>query len=473
MKFLHDNFFLTNETSRQLYHDVAAKMPIYDYHCHLVPADIATNRSYQNLHEIWLEDDHYKWRAMRANGIDEQLITGDADPYDKFSAWARTVPKTLRNPLYHWTHLELRRYFDIELLLDENTAREVWDETERQLKTLDTHAILKRFDVALVGTTDDPADDLEHHAEIAKLDFNTRVYPAFRPDGIFRSESPITWNNYFERLCHTAGVSGNDLESLLDALARRHNVFHEAGSRLSDHSFTHLPDFDCTEEQAKAAFNRVRSGEGLCGQEIDRFSIYLLRYICRLDAEKNWSKQLHLGAARNLNFRLFQSLGRDVGGDSIGDYRQGPGLHRLLAFLDREGHLPKMILYNINPSDNYLFATTIGNYQQGPTAGKLQFGSGWWYLDQPDGMRWQLDALSNNGLLAHFVGMLTDSRSMMSYPRHEYFRRLLCELIGSDAKRGELPDDFKLLSQLVSDICFHNAQRYFQMGLSPFYDEYR
>ena len=470
MNFLDENFLLNTDTARRLYHDVAAGLPIYDYHCHLSPADLACNRRFSDLYEIWLEGDHYKWRAMRANGVDETFITGNADPYDKFLAWARTVPNTLRNPLYQWSHLELRRYFGIDTQLCEETAREIWDEAAQQLKELDSHAILDRFQVALVGTTDDPAEPLDQHALISELKMDTRVYPTFRPDRAFTTKNIRNWNEYLDKLSGVASVTCNDLDGLLQAITVMHDRFARAGSRLSDHSFSHLPDVSYSDEQAELAFAKARNGKELTVGEREGLAMYLLRHTARLDAERGWTKQMHLGVVRNLNTRLFELHGADIGCDSMGDFRQGPGLHRFLDELDRESKLPQTILYNLNPSDNYLFATSLGNYQQGPAPGKMQWGSAWWYLDQKDGMTWQLNALSQLGLLCHFVGMLTDSRSMMSYPRHEYFRRILCGLIGEDAQRGEMPGDFDLLAKLVADVCFNNARAYFGFTLSPRYE---
>ena len=470
MDFLDEDFLLTTDIARRLYHNVAAGLPIYDYHCHLSPADLASNRRFNNLYEIWLDGDHYKWRAMRANGVDESYITGNADPYDKFLAWACTVPNTVRNPLYQWTHLELRRYFGIHTLLCEETAREIWEESEQQLKGLDTHTILDRFQVALICTTDDPVDPLDRHTAISESKIDTRVYPTFRPDRALVTTNITEWNEYLDNLSCAAGVACNDLGGLLQALTVVHDRFAQAGSRLSDHSFSHLPDVAYGDEQAELAFTKARGGENLDVGERDGLAIYLLRHMARLDAGQGWTKQMHLGVVRNLNSRLFELHGADIGCDSMSDFRQGPGLHRFLDGLDKEGQLPQTILYNLNPADNYLFATTLGNYQQGPVPGKMQWGSAWWYLDQKDGMRWQLNALSQLGLLPHFVGMLTDSRSMMSYPRHEYFRRILCGLIGEDTQRGEVPDDFDLLAKLVADVCYNNARTHFGFALSPRYE---
>ena len=469
MAFLDNHFLLNNKTAHQLYHEVAAPLPIYDYHCHLDPADIAGNRVYDNLTEIWLEGDHYKWRAMRANGIDEAYITGSADPYDKFLAWARTVPFTLRNPLYHWTHLELQRYFGIDSLLNEDTAPEIWTETQRQLTELSTHAIFDKFKVAVTCTTDDPADSLQHHETIAQLGLETKVYPTFRPDKAFNLCHPVAWNAYLDRLGAAAGLSIDSWAALQEALDRRHEDFYRVGGRLSDHGLTAMPSHGCTDEVASKAFAQARAGEALSMPLYTGVTARLLAITARLDAKRGFTKQLHLGAMRDTNSRLHETLGPDIGGDSIGDFRQGPGLQHFLDSLDRKGQLPKTILYNVNPKDNYLFAAMAGNFQQGPTPGKIQYGAGWWYLDQKEGITWQLNALSNVGLLARFVGMLTDSRSMMSYPRHEYFRRILCNLIGADAERGELPDDFEMLSKLVADICFNNARDYFGLKLDPKY----
>ncbi len=471
-----DTFLLSNDTARTLYHEHAAKMPIYDYHCHLPPKDLADNRKFANLFEIWLEGDHYKWRAMRTNGVDERYCTGDADPYEKFLAFAKTVPHTIRNPLYHWTHLELKRYFGIDTLLNEGTAREVWDEANRQLASLDVKTILARFNVALIGTTDDPADDLALHQKLrADNPYDTAIYPAFRPDKAHALGDVTAWNRYVDRLQAAAtapGAGGPDcstFEGFVDALRRRHAFFHAAGSRVSDHGLTHLPDATCSDAEARAIFDRARKGDQPSPADQDRFTAWLMLLFGRLDDDAGWVKQLHLGAMRNNNGWALQHLGPDTGFDSIGDYPQGPGLSRYLGTLAAREQLPKTILYNLNPADNYLFATMAGNFQDARHPGWLQFGSGWWFLDQKEGMTWQMNALSNLGLLTRFVGMLTDSRSFMSYPRHEYFRRLLCDLIGRDVEAGELPRDMDLLGRVVEDISFNNAKNYFGMTLSARY----
>lgn len=478
MTFIHDDFLLSNAPARRLYHGHAAGVPIYDYHCHLPPADLARNRCFDTLADLWLDGDHYKWRAMRANGVDEQLITGDADPYDRFLAWARTVPDTIRNPLYHWTHLELKRYFGIDTLLNADTAKEVWDEANRQLKQMPVSVILEKFNVALIGTTDDPADDLTHHAK-TRADGNfpdTAVYPAFRPDKAYTTANPKSWNAYIDRVAEASGTACDTLAGFLAALDQRHAFFHRSGSRLSDHGLACLPTADCTTQQAGAIFDQLRSGHAINADDAQRFTFFTMLYFGELDTQRGWVKQLHLGPIRNTNAYALKHLGPDTGFDSIGDKPQGDGLARYLGTLAERGHLPKTILYNLNPADNYLFATMAGNFQGSAgtpgspgggagVPGRIQYGSGWWYLDQDEAIRWQINALSNTGLLSRFVGMLTDSRSFMSYPRHEYFRRVLCDLLGNDIETGRLPADYALIGRIVENICFNNARDYFDMQL--------
>ncbi len=465
MPFIHDDFLLQTDAARRLYHEFAASEPIFDYHTHLPPADVATNRQFGDLAEIWLEGDHYKWRAMRANGVDEKYCTGDAAPYDKFLAWARTVPQTLRNPLYHWTHMELKRYFDIDELLDERSAPKIWEQTNEQLKSddLTAHGILQKFDVRLVCTTDDPIDDLAHHRTIAEGSSPTRVYPTFRPDRALAVDSPVEFNAWVDQLATVCDRDIRDLNSLVDALGQRHDTFHDHGCRLSDHGLPHCyADFADDKTVAKI-FDNARGGKSATDEEHRQFASYLMLQFGRWDAEKGWTKQMHLGALRNNNTRLLEQLGRDVGVDSIGDAPQAAALAGYLDRLERENSLPKTILYNLNPSDNAIFATMIGNFQSSEIAGKVQWGSGWWFLDQWDGMKSQLNMLSNQGLLSRFVGMLTDSRSFLSYPRHEYFRRCLCDLLGTDVERGAIPDDDALLGPMIRGICFGNARDYLQL----------
>jgi glucuronate isomerase len=469
MRFIHDDFLLDTPAARELYHAHAAPQPILDYHCHLSPKDIADNRRFANLFEIWLEGDHYKWRAMRAHGVDERLCTGEAEPWDKFQAWAATVPYCLRNPLYHWTHLELVRHFGIEELLDATSAPRVWMMANEQLQgeALTTHGILKRFGVEVVGTTDDPADDLSHHARLRASGLATRVVPTFRPDRALDVHDPPAFRAWVDRLGATANTDIGGFAGFLDALARRHQAFHDMGGRLSDHGLTQCPVGPCSDSDAAAIFDRARAGIAATPDEATAFAANLMIIFGRWDAEKGWTKQLHLGARRNANSGAIRRIGRDTGYDSIGDYPQAEALGVYLDTLDREGALPRTIVYNLNPADNHVFATMIGNFQDGHVPGKIQFGSGWWFLDQEDGMRAQMDALSNAGLLSHFVGMTTDSRSFMSYPRHEYFRRVFCQMLGRDIARGALPDRPDYLARLVEDVCHGNGQRYFCLGPVP------
>ena len=459
--FLSENFLLSTRTSETLYFEFARALPIFDYHCHLSPAEIAADRRFENLTQIWLQGDHYKWRAMRANGVPERLITGHASDYDKFLAYARTVPRALRNPLYHWTHLELRRYFGISELLDEESAPRIWAQANEQLTDLTVHRILEKFRVSVICTTDDPVDDLASHRQIRSSGLTTRVYPAFRPDHVFAIDKQDIFSAWLERLEAASGRHAADLQGLLDALRSRHQFFGSLGARLSDHGVPFTYSEPCDEPEASAIYSRARSGARLTDKETTGFRSFLLRFIGELDAQHGWVQQLHLGAMRNTNARRLREFGADTGYDSTGDWPQAEPLARYLDQLETRGTLPKMILYGLNPADNYVLATMIGNFQDGSIPGKLQFGSGWWFQDQKEGMEWQINALSNVGLLSRFVGMLTDSRSFMSYPRHEYFRRVLCNLIGADVERGEIPMDEALLGELIRGICFENAKAYF------------
>ena len=462
MPWIQDDFLLQTAAARRLYHEFAADEPILDYHTHLPPQDIAANRRFNNLAEIWLEGDHYKWRAMRAGGVEEKFCTGDAEPYDKFLAWARTVPHTLRNPLYHWTHLELKRYFDIDQLLNEQTAPQIWQRANERLQSEDrtTHGILRDFKVQALCTTDDPVDDLAHHRTIAASELATRVYPTFRPDRALAVDQPSEFNAWIDQLAAASDTEIARLQDLLDALRQRHDYFHQQGCRLSDHGLSYCYADFCSDQTAAAIFDKARRGEAASPAEHGQFAAHLMLYFGRLDAEKGWTKQLHLGALRNNNRRLFEQAGRDVGCDSIGDWPQAQALSAYLGRLDQENALPKTIVYNLNPADNYVIAAMVGNFQSGGIAGKMQWGSAWWFLDQWEGMQWQLNALSNLGLLSRFVGMLTDSRSFLSYPRHEYFRRCLCDLLGADVQRGAIPDDDQLLGPMIRNICFGNARDY-------------
>ncbi len=463
MAYLDENFLLHSETSRRLYHEVAAGQPIIDYHNHLPPHEIATNHRWENISDLWLGGDHYKWRLMRANGINEELITGNSRPREKFQAFAETVPYTLRNPMHHWVHLELQRYFGIHTLLTPDTADEIWEKTNAALSdpAFSTHGLLEKFDVRVVGTTDDPADSLDHHLAITKLGLTTKVVPTFRPDKAFQVDRPELLNPWLDKLEAASGISITKLSDLLAALQKRHDDFHAAGGRLSDHGLDRCPALQCDDAEAATIFDKARSGKAVSQEDKERFSFYLLVFTGQLDAARGWTKQLHLAPMRNTNTLMFEKLGSDAGFDTIGDTMQGNALATFLDALACRGSLPKTVIYNMNPRDNYLFAAMTGAFQDGTIPGKIQFGSGWWFLDQKEGMEMQLNALSSVGLLSRFVGMLTDSRSFLSFPRHEYFRRILCNLIGTEAEKGELPDDFETLSKLIADISFHNANRHF------------
>ncbi len=462
MKFIHEDFLLQTKTARRLYHNFAAPEPIFDYHCHLSPKDIAENRQFANLFEIWLEGDHYKWRAMRSNGVAERYCTGDAPPFEKFKAWAATVPHTLRNPLYHWTHIELARYFDIDELLDESTAGRIWNQANEKLATpaLTTQGILKKFRVSHVCTTDDPVDDLRWHKQFAASGHATRMLPAFRPDRALTVHQPETFNDWVEQLAAASNVDISSFADFLHALRQRHDFFHAMGCRLSDHGMNRCHADFCDERVAAAIFAKTRKGKAASPEEHSQFATFMMVFFGQLDAAKGWTKQLHLGALRNNNTRLLSQLGPDTGFDSIGDFPQASALSAYLNRLDTDNTLPKTIIYNLNPADNYAFATMIGNFQDGTIPGKVQLGSGWWFLDQKEGMEMQMNALSNLGLLSRFVGMVTDSRSFMSYPRHEYFRRVLCNLIGRDVDNDEIPDDDSLVGPMIRNICYSNARGY-------------
>jgi glucuronate isomerase len=470
MGFVTEAFLLQSKTARHLYNAYASSQPILDYHCHLSPQDIAGDRHFQNMFEICLEGDHYKWRLMRANGIPEHYCTGGADPYEKFLAWAKTVPKTLRNVAYQWTHLELQRYFDIDCLLDEDSAPKVWKQANERLKSCDLSAqgIINKFHVKALCTTDDPTDSLESHKKIRSGKLATRVFPTYRPDKALRTEDPARFNEWTNKLAASANVDVVCLRDFLSALQRRHDDFHECGCRLSDHGLDYCYAEPCTEAEAETIFAAIRAGKAIEPSQSAKFASFLMFFFGSLDAEKGWTKQLHLGAYRNANTRMGKLLGQDVGFDSIGDCPQAKSLAAYLDRLDSARVLPKMIVYNAHPENNYLFATMSGNFQDGSIPGKMQLGSGWWFLDQKEGVEWQLNALSNCGLLSRFIGMVTDSRSFLSYPRHEYFRRILCNLLGGEMETGQLPDDEKLVGAMVRNICFDNAAIYLGLpGVFP------
>ena len=456
------DFLLLSDTAKELY-AVAAKEPIYDYHCHLSPKEIAQNKQWDNLAEVWLAGDHYKWRALRAAGIPEKYITGNATDYEKFCAFAETMPKLFRNPLWHWSHLELSRVFGINEVLNQSSAQRIWDEANTQLGKISAQTLLADFRVAAIGTTDDPCDSLPHHIEIAKSELKTRVYPAFRPDKALAADDAELFQSWVQRLEQASGIPCHDFDAFLEAIANRHSFFHDLGSRLSDHGLEQCFGRGGTKDEATEVYNAALRGDAITSDALQAYRGYMMVYFGELDASRKWTKQLHLGALRNTNSRGRLLLGADAGYDSIGDFPQVGPLVEYLDELDKRKSLPKMVLYNLNPSDNYAIAAACGNFQGDGIAGKIQYGSGWWFLDQLDGMRWQINTLSQVGLLSTFVGMLTDSRSFLSYPRHEYFRRLLCNIIGNDIERGLLPSDIETIKNMVRRISYGNAVQYFEM----------
>jgi glucuronate isomerase len=462
-KFIDENFLLQNKTAQALYHDFAKDMPVIDYHCHLPPDQIAEDRNFENLTQVWLYGDHYKWRAMRANGIAEEYITGDKSDWEKFEKWAETVPYTLRNPLYHWTHLELQRYFDVYDILSPATAKKIYDECTAKLQTPEYSVknLLRKMKVSVVATTDDPVDDLAYHKQLKADGFEIKILPAFRPDKAMNADDLPALISYIGKLEQVCSLTITDFSTYLGALKSRHDYFAAHGCTISDHGLEQMYAEAYTDEEITLIFDLIIAGKTLAEQQVLQFKSAMLYHFAVWDKEKNWVQQYHLGALRNNNSRLLGALGPDTGWDSIGDFQQGPALSKFLNRLDSGDQLAKTILYNLNPADNELMATMIGNFNDGSVAGKVQFGSAWWFLDQKDGMIRQINALSNMGLLSRFIGMLTDSRSFLSYPRHEYFRRLLCNLLGEDVENGELPGDMDWLGKVVKDICYFNAKNYF------------
>lgn len=463
-KFLDENFLLQNKTAQTLYHEFAKSMPVIDYHNHLPPEQIANDINFENLTQVWLYGDHYKWRAMRTNGVNERYCTGDATDYEKFEQWAATVPYTLRNPLYHWTHLELQRYFDIDTILNAGTAKAVYEEASAKLRTPEysVRNLLRKMKVEVLCTTDDPADTLEHHKKIQEDGFEIKILPAYRPDKAMNVDDTATFNAYVDKIESVSGMSVSSYTDYLAALKSRHDFFATLGCAVSDHGLEEIYAEDYTESEIRNIFDNIRSGKKLGYSDNIKFKSAMLVEFAKWDCEKGWVQQYHLGALRNNNSRMLRQLGADTGWDSIGDFSQARALAKFLNKLDADDQLGKTILYNLNPADNELMATMIGNFNDGSVAGKVQFGSAWWFLDQKDGMVKQLNALSNMGLLSRFVGMLTDSRSFMSYPRHEYFRRILCNMFGEEIENGELPDDIAWTGKVITDICYHNAAAYFK-----------
>jgi glucuronate isomerase len=462
-KFLDQDFLLQSNAAREMYHDFAGQMPIIDYHCHLPVQQIADDINFENLTQIWLYGDHYKWRAMRTNGVDEAYVTGDKTDFEKFEKWAETVPYTLRNPLYHWTHLELQRYFDVHELLNPKSSKGIYDGCTQKLQTKEysVRNLLRKMNVRVVCTTDDPADSLEYHRKIKAEEFEIKVLPAFRPDKAMNVDDAGEFNLYVKKLETVSGINITTYQSYLDALKQRHDFFATMGCSLSDHGLEGIYSEDYTDDEVNAVFNKIRGGRQLSAGDKAKFKSAILYVFAIWNHEKNWVQQYHLGALRNNNVRLLESCGPDTGWDSIGDFHQGKSLAKFLQSLDSTNQLAKTILYNLDPSCNELMATMCGNFNDGSIPGKIQFGSAWWFLDQKDGMTKQMSALSNMGLISRFIGMTTDSRSFLSYPRHEYFRRVLCNLFGEEIESGELPNDMEWTEKIIKDICYYNAKNYF------------
>jgi glucuronate isomerase len=462
-QFLDDNFLLQNKTAQHLYHHFAKQMPIIDYHNHLPPDEIAADKTFENITKVWLNGDHYKWRGMRSNGVPEEYITGNKTDFEKFEKWAETVPYTLRNPLYHWTHLELQRYFGITDILNPSSAKKIYDQASALLQTKEysVRGLLQKMNVKVVCTTDDPVDNLQYHQQIKKDNWGTKVLPAFRPDKAMNVDDVTTFNNYLTGLEKAADTSINTFTDYTAALKKRHSYFVDNNCSVSDHGLEEIYAEDYTTIEIAGIFDKIRSGAALSLQENKKFKSAMLVTLAEWDWEKGFVQQYHLGALRNNNSRMLQQLGPDTGWDSIGDFSQAKSLSKFLNRLDTNNTLAKTVIYNLNPADNELCATMIGNFNDGSSAGKIQWGSSWWFLDQKDGMTKQINALSNMGLLSRFVGMLTDSRSFLSFPRHEYFRRLLCNMFGEEVENGELPDDIDWIGKVIQDICFNNAKNYF------------
>jgi glucuronate isomerase len=461
--FLDQDFLLETTTAKTLYHSFASQLPIIDYHCHLPPNQIADDSNFKNLTQIWLYGDHYKWRAMRANGIAEKYITGDASDFEKFEKWAETVPYTLRNPLYHWTHLELQRYFDVYDILSPATAKKIYDECTAKLQTPEysVRRLIQKMNVESIGTTDDPLDDLLSHQKIKTDGFSTKVLPSFRPDKAMNVEDLEQLQAYISKLKEVSGLPIHNFKTYLEALKSRHDFFAENGCTVSDHGLEHFYCEEYSDSEIELIFQKILACYSLSNSEALKFKSCMLINLAHWDHEKGWVQQYHVGALRNNNSRLLNQLGPDTGFDSIGDFSQAKNLSKFLNKLDSSNKLAKTILYNLNPADNEMLAAMTGNFNDGSVAGKMQFGAAWWFLDQKLGMINQLNALSNMGLLGRFVGMITDSRSFLSYPRHEYFRRILCNLIGNDVENGELPHDIEWLGKMVENICYFNAKKYF------------
>ncbi|MFY7900796.1 MAG: glucuronate isomerase [Chitinophagaceae bacterium] len=465
-QFLNQDFLLNSATAISLYHDYAKQMPIIDYHNHLPPDQVANDIQFKNITQAWLYGDHYKWRAMRTNGISEVYCTGNATDYEKFEKWAATVPYTVRNPLFHWTHLELQRYFNEYQLLNSNTCKSIYENCSEQIqqKVFSTKGLLKKMNVQKICTTDDPIDSLEHHIQLRKQSSDVKMYPAFRPDNVMNVADVSKWNTYINKLEAVTNINIATYTLLVEAMAKRHQFFHDNGCRIADHGLEEIQAENFTATEVEAIFIQLRLGNEISELDKRKFRSAIHLQIAEWNAEKGWVQQLHLGALRNNNARMLQQIGADTGWDSIGDFSQAKALSKFLNTLDAKQKLAKTIIYNLNPADNEVMATMIGNFNDGSVAGKVQYGAAWWFLDQKEGILNQLDALSSMGLVSKFVGMLTDSRSFLSFPRHEYFRRLLCNVFGSEIEKGELPNDMNLIGGIIQDICYNNTLRYFDWG---------
>ena len=464
--FIHEDFLLQNKTARILYHEHAEHMPIVDFHCHLEAKAIAENKNYESITQIWLGGDHYKWRAMRANGVNEKYITGDASDWEKFQKWAETVPYTMRNPLYHWTHMELKTAFGIDDILNPSSAKDIYDRCNEllALPKMCPQELIKRYHVETLCTTDDPIDTLEYHRALADSDFEVKVLPAWRPDKVMTITTAEAYRSYVDKLSEASGITIHHFEDLVEALKNRHDYFNAAGCRLADHGTSDLPLVSYTLDEIKGIFNKVYGGRELTLLEKQKYQMALLTILAEMNAEAGWTQQFHYGPLRNTNTKMFNTIGVDTGFDTIGDYKCALSIAKLLDHLNSRDQLAKTIIYNINPAENEMIAAMIGNFQDGSVPGKIQFGAAWWFNDQMRGIINQLESLSSQGLLSRFVGMLTDSRSFLSYTRHDYFRRILCNLIGNDIETGILPEsEMERISAMIEDICYNNAKSYLRL----------
>lgn len=462
-QFITDDFLLHSEMAKTLYHEFAKSQPIFDYHCHLSPKDIAEDRQFENLYQIWLDGDHYKYRAMRANGVNEKFITGDASDYDKFYKWAATVPYTLRNPLYHWTHLELKNYFGITTLLDENSAKDIYNQCNELLQKPEysVRNLLRKLNVKVVGTTDDPTDDLRYHRQLRIENFEIAVLPSFRPDKATEIEKGPAFVAWIQKLEQCVGYLITDFQTLIQALQNRHDFFHDMGCRISDHGHVNFYGAEYTDSEVSVILKKGLNGEFVSNTEINKYKSAVLYELALMNKTKSWAQQFHVGAIRNNNAKMLNTIGPDQGFDSIGDLNMADNMSAFFGKLSQCDGLAKTIVYNLNPRDSEMFASMAANFNDGIIAGKMQYGAAWWFLDQKDGMEKQLNVLSNFGLLSRFVGMVTDSRSFMSFPRHEYFRRILCNVLGDEIEKGELPNNKQLIGNMVEAICYKNAKTYF------------